>query len=521
MKLARGFEPPKTPIANVKFDKICLGSKNEVVNGRQYLTIQKLLEKHDNTPISLFKMDIEGYEMEVFDSMLTPHIDNTGSTTVPPYSPSLPYQLLFETHWWQMSAITSLFHITLFQQLTLAGYRPVDRASGDTALHKACSNGNVEIVRLLLDAGANKNIQNKREETPLFFACRQSTATPIVDLLLKAGCSVRLPNADQRTPMHIACQNGCKDIVSLIISHGVELNVSDKNDFTPLHDAAFNGHTEIVKLLLAAGADETLLTKRRDEIFFRINKRQIYELFNEYEADEYESIAESGRSRDLRIVTHNQSDSPVYDKPYLILDVRDTEAFNACHLLQARSFPYTLLRRDQLHPEIYKFRNKPETLIIVYCDDEKISRDAGKVLVDRGTDNIYLLTGGMEEFSQEYPAFLEGIPPSPKSSPVKQHQSTSSRGGLSRIPENTRATHHSSGDGELTPNKLKRHNGECPPAASSRGLGGVGSLGGGGMTFARGGGGSSARSVSNMSMASTGSVAESIISRAASRKGKF
>jgi centrosomal protein CEP41 len=166
--------------------------------------------------------------------------------------------------------------------------------------------------------------------------------------------------------------------------------------------------------------------KRRDEIFFRINKNQVYELFNEYEASEYESIADSSRSRDLKIVTHNQSDSPVYDKPYLILDVRDVGDFNTCHLLQARSFPYTLLRRDQLHPEIYKFRNKTETLIIVYCDDEKISRDAAKVLVDRGTDNIYLLTGGMEEFSQLFPAFLEGVPPSPKNSPVKQQSSSSS-----------------------------------------------------------------------------------------------
>ena len=51
------------------------------------------------------------------------------------------------------------------------------------------------------------------------------------------------------------------------------------------------------------------------------------------------------------------------------------------------------MRRDQVHPELYNFRNKEGHLIILYCDDEKISLDAAKLLVQRGTDNIFLLTG--------------------------------------------------------------------------------------------------------------------------------
>lgn len=217
-------------------------------------------------------------------------------------------------------------------------------------------------------------------------------------------------------------------------------------------------------------------SKRRDEIFFRLNKNQLYELYNEYESTEYESIAESGRSNTLKIVTHSTNEEPVNEKPYLILDVRETVSYNAYHLLQARSFPYTLIRRDQLHPEIYKFRNKQESLIIVCCDDERISKDVAKTLVDRGTDNVYLLTGGIDEFASEYPAFIEGIPPSPRASPVKPRSTRKYMlffvvanwsycfvGNLDRIPENEEAHH------QLTPNKLLRHNGGCPPAASSRG----------------------------------------------------
>ena len=135
-------------------------------------------------------------------------------------------------------------------------------------------------------------------------------------------------------------------------------------------------------------------SKRRDEIFFRINRNNLYELFIEYEADEYESMSDSFRGGDdnLKIVTYNESSNSIYEKPYLILDVRDTEAFNTCHILQARTFPYTMLRRDHLHPDIYKFKNKPETLIILYCNDEKISAEAAKVMVDRGSSVIKIAT---------------------------------------------------------------------------------------------------------------------------------
>lgn len=159
-------------------------------------------------------------------------------------------------------------------------------------------------------------------------------------------------------------------------------------------------------------------SKRREEIFFRVNKNQLYELLHEYEVDEYESITET-TNNSLRIVSYSDTSGPVYEKPYLILDVRETDYFNQYHILQARSFPYTMLRRDQMHPEIFRFRNKPETLIIVCCDDEKISRETAKTLVDRGVDNVFLLTGGINEFAYEYPSFIEGEPPAPPKSPTK------------------------------------------------------------------------------------------------------
>ena len=153
--------------------------------------------------------------------------------------------------------------------------------------------------------------------------------------------------------------------------------------------------------------------RRRDEIFFRITRRQLSELYGEYEQDEYESITDTREKTDgsPQIVTYREDERSSYNKPYLILDMREKFEYDKGHLLQARNFPYALLRRDQIPTDLYSFKNKEEHLIILYCDDEKISREAAKTFVDRGVDNIFLLSGGMLEFSAEFPFYIEGEVP--------------------------------------------------------------------------------------------------------------
>ena len=147
-------------------------------------------------------------------------------------------------------------------------------------------------------------------------------------------------------------------------------------------------------------------SRRRDEIYYRLLPEQLNALYEEYEQHEYDQESmghmerlssspdrSNNRSGGPTIITHDDSAKAIYDRPYLILDVRDESDYRHGHLLQARSFPHQLLRRDQLHPDVYSFKNKPEQFIIVYCDKEEISRDAAKMMVDRGIDNIFLLTG--------------------------------------------------------------------------------------------------------------------------------
>jgi len=89
----------------------------------------------------------------------------------------------------------------------------------------------------------------------------------VVKLLLEHGADPNVKNRDGKTPLHNAASEGHLEVVKLLLERGADPNVKDDDGNTPLHNAAWRGHLEVVKLLLEHGADpnvqETTLTKRR------------------------------------------------------------------------------------------------------------------------------------------------------------------------------------------------------------------------------------------------------------------
>ena len=125
--------------------------------------------------------------------------------------------------------------------------------AGVTPLMYAAEVGSVEVMRLLIDHGADVNAQNSFGATALMWSVSDPAK---VRLLLDHGAEVNLAAKSGRTALIIAAfTNPSAEVVGLLLAKGAKVEVMDARHVTPLNAATFGDDTATVRLLLQAGAD--------------------------------------------------------------------------------------------------------------------------------------------------------------------------------------------------------------------------------------------------------------------------
>ncbi len=126
---------------------------------------------------------------------------------------------------------------------------------GRTPLYAAVESGNVAMVEMLLEAGADPNPRRERQDTPLFPA----PSVAIVDLLLKHGADLHARDFSEREAHHWAAQFARPDVLRRLLKAGGDPSLADKSGQSPLHWAVMHvtdpKALECVVTLVEAGAD--------------------------------------------------------------------------------------------------------------------------------------------------------------------------------------------------------------------------------------------------------------------------
>lgn len=170
----------------------------------------------------------------------------------------------------------------------------------DFELDASCNAPILEIIKMLIEAGADVEARDSLGNTPLHVAVN-GWLLPVVEMLLEAGADINERDPSGDVPLHVAIWHGDTEMALLLISRGANLDIrSNKQhhlsalliamhernmgiveallDFradinvydhshateprTPLMQAAASDNREMLHLLVSRGADETLTTPK-------------------------------------------------------------------------------------------------------------------------------------------------------------------------------------------------------------------------------------------------------------------
>ena len=136
------------------------------------------------------------------------------------------------------------------------------QGDGMTALHWAAEAGDVEMVGMLLYAGANlQGVTRLGDYTPLHLASKAGKDRVVARLLEAGADPSAYTTTGDVTPLHFAAASGSVPTVEALLDHGADVDVTESvRGQSPLMLAAGRNRVAVVQLLLDQGADPSILT---------------------------------------------------------------------------------------------------------------------------------------------------------------------------------------------------------------------------------------------------------------------
>jgi len=131
-------------------------------------------------------------------------------------------------------------------------------------LEQACTKGDTEAVEWLLDHGAYSNQEFDQDGTDCLMVASQLGRTEVVRILLDKGADVKHMNRDRKTALLFASEYGHTETVGVLLDNGADVNHEDEDGDTALILASSAEDMEPIRLLLEKGANVNHMNKDGD-----------------------------------------------------------------------------------------------------------------------------------------------------------------------------------------------------------------------------------------------------------------
>ena len=120
--------------------------------------------------------------------------------------------------------------------------------SNFSALMTAVINGNAEVTRLLLEAGANIDHQDNFNTTALHYAVAENHCE-VLRILMEYNPKIDLVDKDGDTALNCIYSKTSIEIAKILVNGGADCNIRNKNQNTPICTAVSNNNTDVLEYL--------------------------------------------------------------------------------------------------------------------------------------------------------------------------------------------------------------------------------------------------------------------------------
>jgi ankyrin repeat protein len=153
-----------------------------------------------------------------------------------------------------------------------ANMRGATNTRGSTPLVRAANNGDLEVVKLLLEHGADATLYMADRQTPIHAVLAGRSSEPqaleLIRVLQKAGANVNvvaLVNHEEEvrggTALHYAVRKRYKEVIKLLASDGIDLNATDQDGLTALDYTQSRGFMPFMALQTPVYKEEAALLR--------------------------------------------------------------------------------------------------------------------------------------------------------------------------------------------------------------------------------------------------------------------
>ena len=126
------------------------------------------------------------------------------------------------------------------------------------SLHEAAFQGNVEAIRQHIEAGSDLDEKDPMSGASPLIIATVFGQTEVLKALIEAGADMNIGNNEGSTPLIVAAVFDRIEAARTLIEAGADVNIGNNEGSTALQTAALLCRTEIVKLLLKNGADKNV-----------------------------------------------------------------------------------------------------------------------------------------------------------------------------------------------------------------------------------------------------------------------